>query len=126
MQLRRWSQDETIFISGLMVSALLVCVCGFIYIGAYMNVAYQGRRIHDLQAALTAETARQHTLIYDIAFKESPGRIAIQAQKLGMVMGGKAAYVTIGPSAVRGASNANQAVMAETSPDEGTGTLGDN
>lgn len=122
----RWTQGETALITALLACTVVVCALGVIYVAAYMNVAYQGRQIHNLQAELTAETARQHALINDIGWKESPNRIAQRAEAMGMVMGGKADYIVVHTSAARDTANSNTATLAVTSPGMGTGTLGDN
>ncbi len=95
---RGWVDAEASFIPTLVACFALVCILGVVYLGAYMNVAYQGRHIHNMQVELTAQTARQHALINEIGQLESPSRIAVEATKMGMVMGDKADYVTVHPS----------------------------
>jgi cell division protein FtsL len=125
-QTDRWTRGDTTSISALLACAVVVVILGAIYLAAYMKVAYQGRQIHNLQVALTAETARQHALINDIGWRESPGRIAEKAKEMGMVMGGKADYVVVHTSTARVTTNSNPATMAVTTPSLGPGTLGDN
>ena len=113
-------------IGALLGSSAVFCLLGIVYVGAYMNVAYQGRQIHNLQAEITAETAKQHALVNEIGWKESPGRIAKKAADLGMVMGGKAKYFTVQNSNIHEASNPNSQAVAESNDKIGAGVLGDN
>jgi len=87
----------------LLAVIVIAGIFGIVYLAACMNVAYQGRVLHTLQLQKSAETARQHQLINDIGVMESPGKIADEATKMGMVMTGKADYIN-----VRDAQNARQ------------------
>ena len=122
----RWSQGEATLIAALLACAVVACLLGVVYLAAYMKVAYQGRQIHNLQADLTAETARQHALIYDIGWLESPGRIAQKAKAMGMVMGSKADYVIVHTSTTHDSANSNPTTLAANTPSIGTRALGDN
>jgi hypothetical protein len=100
-----WSMaiGEDAALGRLLAGIVIAGIFGIVYLAACMNVAYQGRVLHTLQLQKTAETARQHQLINDIGVMESPGKIADEATKMGMVMTGKADYIS-----VRDAQNARQ------------------
>ncbi|MDR3707212.1 MAG: hypothetical protein P4L33_02850 [Capsulimonadaceae bacterium] len=125
-QANRWSQGETMLISALLAGAACVCVLGVIYLAAYMRVAYQGRVITGLQVERTIEVARQHALINEIGQLESPARIAQAAEKMGMVMGEKADYVTVQSSPARQPAETNSDTVAQVPTDSGPGSPGEN
>jgi cell division protein FtsB len=115
-------EDDTLLLA-IMVG---ICLLGIGYVAKYAQVAMQGRQIHALQVQLASETARQHTLINEIGQLESPNRIAVAAQKMGMVMGDKADYVTVRSAPKSTITASSTPAFGVTSPSLGIGSIGDN
>jgi len=120
-------EDDALIIRALVGFALLLCILGAGYLSVYAKVAYQGRSIHALQTQLTAETAKQHALIAEIGTLESPNRIAIAAQHMGMVMGGdQTAYVTLHKNGTTAMASAGGATFGMASPNLGISSYSGN